>query len=132
MANKKVKIDPKAKAASTPTNQNESDTQGTDADVSSVPEVSTSSPEVKTIKQKTARAARKVAHSQSVESVEAQPAPIPNEPVKEQAFEKPVKMKRLTLDIPKPLHKAIKAKAVDEGISIVDMLRALLKEHYGR
>jgi predicted DNA binding CopG/RHH family protein len=46
--------------------------------------------------------------------------------------EKPAKMKRLTLDIAKPLHKAIKAKAVDEGIPMVDMLRSLLEEHYGK
>jgi predicted DNA binding CopG/RHH family protein len=42
--------------------------------------------------------------------------------------EKPAKMKRLTLDIAKPLHKAIKAKAVEEGIP---MLRSLLEKHYG-
>jgi predicted DNA binding CopG/RHH family protein len=46
--------------------------------------------------------------------------------------EKPTKMKRLTLDIAKPLHKAIKAKAVEEGIPMVDMLRSLLEEHYGK
>lgn len=51
---------------------------------------------------------------------------------KGQASEKAVKMKRLTLDIPKPLHKAIKAQAVEEGISIVDMLRTLLQQHYGK
>jgi hypothetical protein len=51
---------------------------------------------------------------------------------KGQASEKAVKMKRLTLDIPKPLHKAIKAQAVEEGSSIVDMLRTLLEQHYGK
>jgi predicted DNA binding CopG/RHH family protein len=44
--------------------------------------------------------------------------------------EKPAKMKRLTLDVSKPLHKAIKAKAVDEGVPMADMLRSLLEQHY--
>ncbi|MBW4517502.1 MAG: hypothetical protein KME11_20040 [Timaviella obliquedivisa GSE-PSE-MK23-08B] len=46
--------------------------------------------------------------------------------------EKATKMKRLTLDIAKPLHKAIKAKAVEEGVPMVDMLRSLLEEHYSK
>jgi predicted DNA binding CopG/RHH family protein len=50
----------------------------------------------------------------------------------ESASEKSTKMKRLTLDIAKPLHKAIKAKAVEEGVPMVDMLRSLLEEHYGK
>lgn len=48
------------------------------------------------------------------------------------ASEKAAKMKRLTLDIAKPLHKAIKAKAVEEGVPMVDMLRSLLEEHYSK
>jgi predicted DNA binding CopG/RHH family protein len=131
MANKKVKIDPKPKTTSTSTNQSESEAQGTGGTVSSVPEVSASPPAGETSRQKTARAAKKVGQKQAVELVETQPAPV-EEPAKEQASEKAVKMKRLTLDISKPLHKAIKAKAVEEGISIADMLRALLKEHYGK
>lgn len=43
-----------------------------------------------------------------------------------------VEMKRLTLDIPKKLHTAIKAKAVQDGVSMVDMLRNLLEENYGK
>lgn len=43
----------------------------------------------------------------------------------------PVKTKRLTLDIPEPLHKAIKKRAADEGTAMVDMLRELLEKHYG-
>jgi predicted DNA binding CopG/RHH family protein len=43
----------------------------------------------------------------------------------------PVKMKRLTLDIPEPLHKAIKTRSVQEGVAMVDMLRELLDQHYG-
>lgn len=42
-----------------------------------------------------------------------------------------VKMKRLTLDIPDHLHRAIKRKAADEGVPMADLLRALLLEHYG-
>ena len=41
------------------------------------------------------------------------------------------KMKRLTLDLPEGLHRAIKLRAVAEGVTIVDMLRKLLEEHYG-
>ena len=42
-----------------------------------------------------------------------------------------VKMKRLTLDISEPLHRAIKSKAVAEGMTMVEMLRDLLDETYG-
>lgn len=44
---------------------------------------------------------------------------------------KPEKIKRLTLDIPESLHKAIKLKATNEGVTMVELLRALLEEHYG-
>ena len=40
------------------------------------------------------------------------------------------KMKRLTLDIPESLHQAIKLKAVEQGVTMANMLRALLEEHY--
>lgn len=40
------------------------------------------------------------------------------------------KMKRLTLDLPEGLHRAIKLRAVSEGVTIADMLRKLLEEHY--
>jgi hypothetical protein len=43
-----------------------------------------------------------------------------------------VKMKRLTLDIPEPLHRAIKMRSVEEGVAMVDMLRLLLQEHYAK
>jgi predicted DNA binding CopG/RHH family protein len=42
-----------------------------------------------------------------------------------------VKMKRLTLDIPEPLHRAIKRKAVEDGVAMADLLRSLLEEKYG-
>jgi predicted DNA binding CopG/RHH family protein len=41
------------------------------------------------------------------------------------------KMKRLTLDLPEGLHRAIKRRAVEEGITMVEMLRTLLEERYG-
>ena len=41
------------------------------------------------------------------------------------------KTKRLTLDIPETLHRAIKGKAAIEGVAMVDMLRELLEEKYG-
>ena len=41
------------------------------------------------------------------------------------------KMKRLTLDIPESLHKAIKRQAVDAGVTMADLLRELLEQHYG-
>ena len=41
------------------------------------------------------------------------------------------KIKRLTLDIPAALHRAIKLNAVEEGVTMVEKLRTLLLEHYG-
>ena len=41
------------------------------------------------------------------------------------------KMKRLTLDLPEGLHRAIKRRAVEEGATMVEMLRKLLEEQYG-
>ena len=47
------------------------------------------------------------------------------------AKEKPTAgIKRLTLDIPTELHRAIKLNAVEEGVTMVEKLRALLVEHY--
>jgi predicted DNA binding CopG/RHH family protein len=42
------------------------------------------------------------------------------------------KMKRLTLDISESLHKAIKSRSVEDGVSMVDMLRELLEQNYGK
>ena len=42
------------------------------------------------------------------------------------------KIKRLTLDLPEGLHRAIKRRAVEEGVTMVDMLRTLLEEQYGQ
>lgn len=135
MANKKVKMDVKPNADPSSTNLDEGDVQGTNVEESPVPEAASSTPEpsgVKAVKEKTVRATKRVAQKQVAALVEAQPATVSDKSAKEKTSEKAVKMKRLTLDISKPLHKAIKAKAVEEGISIVDMLRALLKEHYSQ
>jgi predicted DNA binding CopG/RHH family protein len=42
------------------------------------------------------------------------------------------KMKRLTIDLPESLHKSIKLKATTEGVTMAELLRQLLEEHYGR
>ena len=42
----------------------------------------------------------------------------------------PIRMKRLTLDLPEPLHRAIKKNAADEGVTMAQKLRALLRQHY--
>jgi len=42
-----------------------------------------------------------------------------------------LKMKRLTLDIPEDLHRAIKLDAAQAGVTMVNKLRALLLKHYG-
>jgi predicted DNA binding CopG/RHH family protein len=52
---------------------------------------------------------------------------VPSQPQQEQ----PEKMKRLTLDIPESLHRAIKRQAVDAGVTMADLLRDLLEQHYG-
>jgi len=48
----------------------------------------------------------------------------------ESAAGSPAVTKRLTLDIPTELHRAIKINAVQEGVTMVEMLRKLLMEHY--
>lgn len=42
------------------------------------------------------------------------------------------KMKRLTIDIPESLHRTIKAQCAQRGSKIVDEVRELLSEKYGR
>jgi len=39
-------------------------------------------------------------------------------------------MKRLTLDLPEPLHRAIKKNAAEEGVTMAQKLRTLPSEHY--
>jgi hypothetical protein len=40
-------------------------------------------------------------------------------------------MKRLTLDLPEGLHRAIKHRAIEEGVTMVDLPRNHLEEQYG-
>lgn len=49
-----------------------------------------------------------------------EPAPPPAPPIK-----------RLTLDLPAALHRAIKMRAVEEGTTILALLQALLEQEYG-
>ena len=53
---------------------------------------------------------------------EEPPAPAPSEPS--------VKMKRLTLDIPEALHRAIKIQAAETGVTMAEQLRAILEQYY--
>lgn len=43
----------------------------------------------------------------------------------------PARIKRLTLDLPEGLHRAIKVSAAQEGVTMAEKLRALLLKHYG-
>jgi hypothetical protein len=43
----------------------------------------------------------------------------------------PDRMKRLTLDLREPLHRAIKKNAAEEGVTMAQKLRNLLSKHYG-
>jgi predicted DNA binding CopG/RHH family protein len=52
------------------------------------------------------------------------------EEAKQPKQDQPEKMKRLTLDIPEELHRAIKRRAVDEGVTMAELLRALLEQHF--
>lgn len=65
-----------------------------------------------------------VASQESLVPVEQPVAQLPE-------ADQPVKLKRLTLDIPVELHRAIKRKATDEGVTMADLLRALLEQHFG-
>lgn len=61
--------------------------------------------------------------------IEAPPSAAPPSPTKPIET---VKMKRLTLDISEDLHRSIKLKAVTQGVSMVDLLRDLLEQTYGK
>lgn len=41
-----------------------------------------------------------------------------------------IRMKRLTLDLPEPLHRVIKKNAAEEGVTMAQKLRAILAERY--
>jgi predicted DNA binding CopG/RHH family protein len=40
------------------------------------------------------------------------------------------RMKRLTLDLHEPLHRAIKKNAAEDGVTMAQKLRTLLSKHY--
>ena len=42
----------------------------------------------------------------------------------------PARTKRLTLDLPEGLHRAIKVSAAQDGVTMAEKLRALLLKHY--
>jgi hypothetical protein len=42
----------------------------------------------------------------------------------------PSRMKRLTLDLNEPLHRAIKKNAAEDGVTMAQKLRSLLSKHY--
>ena len=48
-----------------------------------------------------------------------------------QATREAAMLKRLTLDLPQSLHRRIKREAVEQGVTMAQMLRALLLKHYG-
>ena len=45
----------------------------------------------------------------------------------EQAPQKPVRMKRLTIDVPADLHRRIKTECASEGLQMADVLRQMLE-----
>lgn len=47
------------------------------------------------------------------------------------AADEPEKMKRLTIDVPESLHRAIKAQCAMRGSKIADEVRELLMQKYG-
>ena len=144
MISKKTKASPKSNGASAPTNLNEW-AGGKNAEESPTPEASVPVAEpveaVEPVTEKSAKVAKKTTKTKEAAPIEpAQPDEKEVEITskksakdsKEPSSEKSVKMKRLTLDISKPLHKAIKARAVEEDIPMVDMLRSLLEKYYGK
>ncbi|NDJ16511.1 hypothetical protein [Myxacorys almedinensis] len=134
MATKKVKAGsnsqaPSAKGITEPSENN----GGAETPLAETPVVAAEPVEPKeAIAAKPARASKKATDKQTVKADNPQPEPkkAAKKAVKNDSSEKAVKMKRLTLDISKPLHKAIKAKAVEEGVPMADMLRSLLERHY--
>ncbi|WP_276946638.1 plasmid partition protein ParG [Haematobacter massiliensis] len=54
-----------------------------------------------------------------------EPQAAPASPTRPEAAER---MKRLTIDIPEDLHRAIKRQCADEGTKIADVARSLLRD----
>lgn len=49
-----------------------------------------------------------------------------------ETVDEPEKMKRLTIDVPESLHRAIKAQSAMRGSKIADEVRELLVQKYGK
>ena len=61
------------------------------------------------------------------------PAPVAADAwVENRASAEPEAMKRLTIDIPESLHRTIKAECAMRGSKIVDEVRELLLQKYGK
>lgn len=56
--------------------------------------------------------------------------PDPRGAVPEPPVAQAVPMKRLTLDIPNTLHRAIKTSCAQRGVKMAEEIRALFEEHY--
>ena len=48
----------------------------------------------------------------------------------EQAPQKPVRMKRFTIDVPADLHRRIKTECAGEGLKMADVLREMLETRF--
>ena len=144
MVSKKTKASPKSNGMLAPTHSDErAARKNVEESPALVASVSLAEPiaAVESVAEKSVQVAKKGAKTKvaaPIETAEPDEPPIEipakksSKDSKEPPAEKSVKMKRLTLDISKPLHKAIKAKAVEEGIPMVDMLRSLLEKYYGK
>ena len=59
------------------------------------------------------------------------PPPTADSWVESRVADEPEKMKRLTIDIPLSLHRAIKSECAIRGTAIADEVRELLLQKYG-
>lgn len=59
------------------------------------------------------------------------PPSNPDQWVKDRAVQEKEPTKRLTIDIPESLHRAIKTQCAAEGVKIADEVRALLVKKFG-
>jgi len=83
-------------------------------------------------------------HSKEPKAVETAPkvaeqkvSTISRTPARKPSVKKPAKpakeeMKRLTIDIPKSLHRKLKSKTADEEVSIKDLLNKLILKYVGK
>lgn len=55
---------------------------------------------------------------------------IPRAAAASEPVSDPVAMKRLTIDIPEPLHMLIKSQCALKGVKMADAIRILLEQHF--